>query len=312
MRSEQESTVSSVTAFRKTAAIVVAYHPHISRISALLKSVQQQTACCFLVNNGSTQDLLPQLSAHGVEIHRVEMLDMGGNRGLGAAQNAGIAAARLAGATHALILDQDSIPAPDMVEQLMQALSAFPDAAAAGPRYMDPRTQSRSPFVRLRGLRMERCVCEKNDSILPVDFLISSGCLIPMTVLEQVGGMRDSLFIDYVDVEWGLRARRQGFQCYGVCAARMQHTLGDRRIELFGRAIAEHNPQRHYYLVRNALLLYRESWIPLNWKLADAWGLLLKYGFYTVFSKPRFEHFRMMNLGILHGLQGRSGKLNES
>lgn len=300
---------STYTTCSKTAAVVVAYRPDIFQLSILLNSVQPQTARCFVIDNGSADDLPSHLALHGVNIRQLEIIDMGGNRGIGAAQNAGIAAARHAGATHVLLLDQDSIPAPDMVGKLMEALASRPDAAAAGPRYQDGRQRMPSPFVRLRGLRMERCACESTHSVLPVDFLISSGCLIPMPVLEQVGGMRENLFIDYVDVEWGLRARRHGFLCYGVCAAEMQHRLGDRPLRFFGRTMVLHKPLRHYYLFRNALLLYREAWIPLNWKLAVGWHLLLKYGFYTFFAKPRLEHLRMMSLGIWHGLQGRSGKL---
>ncbi|MCV5831057.1 hypothetical protein OFN28_30780, partial [Escherichia coli] len=48
-----------------------------------------------------------------------------------------------------------------------------------------------------------------------VDHLIASGSLIPVDVFEKIGGMDDSLFIDYVDVEWSLRARYQGLRCYG-------------------------------------------------------------------------------------------------
>lgn len=295
----------------KTAAIVVAYRPNISQLCAVLSAVQEQTATCFLVNNDSSADLLALLAARGTDTCRLNIIEMGENRGTAAAHNAGIEAARSSGATHVLLLDQDSIPAPDMVARLMEALSRHPDAAAAGPRYLDTRQQNPPPFIRIRGLHLERCTCACSDSVLPVDYLISSGCLIPMAVLEKVGGMRDGLFIDYVDIEWGLRARRHGFQSYGVCAARMQHSLGDQPLEFFGRKIPLHSPLRHYYHFRNALLLYRESWVPWNWKVVDAWRLFLKYGFYSLFARPRMEHLRMMSLGVLHGLRGRSGKLGD-
>jgi rhamnosyltransferase len=56
--------------------------------------------------------------------------------------------------------------------------------------------------------------------------------------------------------------------------------------------------------------MYRQSWLPLHWKLADGWRLLLKYGFYTIFAKPRRQHWWMMTMGVWHGLSGRMGRLN--
>ena len=58
-----------------------------------------------------------------------------------------------------------------------------------------------------------------------MDYLIPSGCLIPMSVLDKMGGMRDDLFIDYVDIEWGLLASHHGFQSYGVCTTHKHHPL---------------------------------------------------------------------------------------
>lgn len=57
------------------------------------------------------------------------------------------------------------------------------------------------------------------------------------------------------------------------------------------------------------VLLYKEPWVPLNWKLVDGWRLCLKYVFYSLFAKPRMAHWRMMTLGVWHGLAGKAGKL---
>jgi rhamnosyltransferase len=141
------------------------------------------------------------------------------------------------------------------------------------------------------------------------DFLIASGSLIPVAALDRVGPMREDLFIDYVDVEWCLRARREGLRCYGVFEATMEHRLGESRVRVFGREATARSPLRHYYLMRNALLLYRESWVPLNWKLVDAGRLLLKFGFYSLAAPPRLQHVRMMARGLWHGLTGRAGPL---
>lgn len=291
----------------RVVAIVVTYQPVVEVLGQLLEALTPQVVSVVVVDNGSHADLEAWNKER--QPHNIEVLLLGENRGIAAAQNVGIQWARNRGAGFVLLMDQDSIPAPDMVEKLISTISEQPLPAAAGPRYLDVRQDNPPPFIRVRGLRLERCACSTEESVVPVDYLIASGCLIPMSMLDKVGGMRDDLFIDYVDIEWGLRARHHGFQSYGVCSAHMQHSLGDHPIKFFSKNIPLHSPLRHYYHFRNALLLYKEPWVPLNWKLVDGWRLCLKYVFYSLFAKPRMAHWRMMTLGVWHGLVGKTGKL---
>ena len=287
-------------------AVVVTYEPDLDVLDQLLASLVPQLQQIVIIDNGSRVDLSDWSKRCDRSV--IEVRCLGENLGIATAQNVGIQWARERGAKFVLLMDQDSIPAPNMIEKLMEASERHPDAAAVGPRYLDDRQENPPPFIRIEGLRLRRCVCAPEDAIVSVDYLISSGCLIPMSVLDRVGGMRDDLFIDYVDIEWGLRARSHGLQSYGVCSAKMKHSLGEHPLEFFGRKIPLHSPLRHYYHFRNAILLYREAWLPLNWKLVDGWRLLLKYGFYILFAKPRLEHFSMMSRGVLHGLRGQANK----
>ena len=288
-------------------AIIVVYQPNLEVLEQLWNALIPQVASIVLVDNNSHADLAAWYSER--DTNAVELLRLGKNHGIAAAQNIGIQWARNRGARFVLLMDQDSIPAPDMVEKLVSTAAEQASLAVLGTRYLDERQDNPPPFIRIRGLSLERCLCSTEKSVVPVDYLISSGCLIPMAVLDKVGGMREDLFIDYVDIEWGLRARYQGFQSYGVCSAHMQHSLGDTPIKFFGKSIPLHSPLRHYYHFRNAVLLYKEPWVPLNWKLVDGWRLFLKYGFYSLFATPRIAHWQMMTLGVWHGLIGKSGKL---
>jgi len=121
--------------------------------------------------------------------------------------------------------------------------------------------------------------------------------------------MAGPMFIDYVDIEWGLRARWKGFASYGVPAASLSHSLGDRRMKFLGQSVPIHSPLRHYYQIRNPLWLYRQPWIALNWKLVDAFRLLLRFAFNAIFVSPRLANLRYMSRGLLDGLAGRLGRL---
>lgn len=294
-------------------AIVVSYQPEFTTLTRLLNAVIPQVGRVVVVDNGSSAEVDSWLRGH---FPGVECLGLARNYGIAHAQNRGTAwAARQGSFNSVLLLDQDSEPEQGMVGALLLAKQRLVGegrlVACVGPRYTDERQQNPPPFLRLRGLRMERCPCAAPDSVLEVEYLIASGCLIPLPVLEQVGGMREDMFIDYVDIEWGLRAKHFGYQSFGVCNARMKHSLGCDPIRFFGRYIPMHSPLRHYYHFRNAVLLYREAWVPINWKLVDGWRLVVKYVFYSIFAKPRMKHWQMMTLGLWHGLRGQTGKLEE-
>lgn len=295
-------------------AVVVTFHPKLDIFARLLDSLERQVDSIVVIDNGSDVSLSLWFKARArLNEH---LISLGSNRGIAAAQNIGISWARERTPDYILLLDQDSCPALDMVNRLSGAAAKLQNdghrLAAVGPRYLDERQNNPPPFIRIQGLRVRRQSCVCNGDVVAVDYLVASGCLIPLSALDAIGEMAEELFIDYVDIEWGLRAKNLGYQSYGVCNATMLHSLGEHPINFFGRQIPLHSPLRHYYLFRNAVWLYRQPGPPLNWKLADAWRLLLKYGFYSLFARPRLEHIRMMSLGLRHGLLGRMGALHDS
>lgn len=300
------SVVKHRVEVEKVVAVVITYEPDLDVLREVLNATIPQVGATVLVDNGSSADIAAWIAQQN--LRSVTVMRLGANLGIAAAQNEGIRFARRWRAEYVLLLDQDSISAPDMVMRLLEAVVALPNAASVGPSYVDIRQRIPAPFLRVEGLRLRRCVCERDDAVVPTDHLIASGCLIPLSAVDVVGEMREDLFIDYVDTEWGLRARRCGLQNYGVCRAKMRHSLGNAPIMILGRKFALHSPLRHYYRFRNAVILYREVWIPWNWKLVDGCRLLLRYGFYTLCAKPRWERFRMMTLGFIHGLLGRTGQ----
>ena len=165
-----------------------------------------------------------------------------------------------------------------------------------------------NPFVELQGLRLVRKRCG-TDRVVTADYLIASGSLIPMAAIEAVGEMRSELFIDYVDIEWGLRAKAKGFQSFGACDAAMHHALGDAPVRFGRRVVPVHSAVRYYYHFRNAIWLYRQGWLKGSWKIVDALRLVRKFVFYSLVTAPRLYNCRMMLLGMAHGFTGRMGRL---
>lgn len=291
-------------------AIVVTYNPDISRLQACVDAVRGQVDG-LLVYDNATRD--PEFARFASGLQGGMVVRSPKNIGLAAAINRGIEHARQHGFNHALILDQDSIPAADMVATLRHALDEVGvgnNVAAVGPQFLDTRNGVLAPFVRI-GFPFNRKLYGAAGERVECDFLISSGSLIPLSVLERIGDMDESLFIDNVDLEWSFRARHRGYRLYGVCDAKMGHSIGDSvrpsRWVRGGRFV--HGPVRLYYMMRNRVLLYRRRETPVKWIAQDVPRLFGKLARMSLLVAPRGRNLRAMCRGLWDGLHGRSGPM---
>ena len=291
---------------RSVCGVLVTYRADAATLRNVLKAVFPQVNALVLVDNG-TPGLAEIVSGFAVIV-----LDQGANVGLAAAQNAGIAWARHNGHSHVLLLDQDSIPARDMVAALLAAeaeLGSNSLVGAVGPVFTDSREQRPAPFVRMAFPRSTKIWCDPETRYVQCDFLISSGTLIRLSVLDKVSAMDEGLFIDNVDMEWSFRARSRGYALYGVCSASMQHNLGDARVPVLGghTEIIRHRPQRLYFMMRNRLELYRRPHTPSVWIAQDVIRIPIKFLIFAVLVPPRLHNVRYMLRGLLDGIRRRSG-----
>ena len=293
-------------------AIIVTYFPNVHVLRKLFSALDSQVDRILVVDNGSPSHLKEQ-STSGDDL--ITWLFIGENLGVASAQNIGIAWARSQGATHVLLLDQDSLPFPDMVSHL---LSAYADLgkgnariAAVGPVFLDQASGQKSSFIRFGMLGKKHLQCDENTKFLPVDMLIASGSLISMAALDAIGDMDSGLFIDYVDTEWILRARAKGYMAYGACNALMAHELGSRRRKVWllrWRHVPIHQPLRFYYIFRNGFALLLRKGLPAAWKRCEFINLIGLAVTFGLFVAPRRENIKMMTLGLRDGLKGRTGK----
>lgn len=293
------------------AAIIVTYEPNLEKLFELFEILESQVAHILVVDNGSLEKTLQFI---GQRIPQNGFLILKGyNSGVAGAINTGILKAKKYAVSHVLLLDQDSLPASDMVNNLLSAMNLKKGegykVAAVGPKYSDIKGQHVSPFVKLKGLKLSRVDCNK-DEVVEVDHLISSGCLIAMDALAEIGGMEDRLFIDYVDTEWCLRAIYKGHSLFGVGSACMQHDLGNEFVDLFSRTVTVHSSLRYYYLIRNGLWLLRRPWISSAWKIMDSRRLFLRYIVCSLFVGTRFQNWKLMTIGFWHGVTERMGRYN--
>ena len=290
-------------------AVLVTHDPDPAVLAEALAALALQVGHVVLVDNASARQPLRESGARDPGI---TLLPLSANRGLAFALNAGIAHARgLAAVTHVLLMDQDSVPEPGMVHELNAAFDrhgAGAGVAAVGPCFRDAREAAPAPFVRVRFPFNRKLHCSGECADVRCDFLISSGCLIPLAVLDTVGGMDDALFIDNVDLDWCFRATAAGLALYGVCRARMRHRLGAarRRVPGLPRGIVVHPPSRLFYMMRNRVLLYRRPHVPARWVAQDVPRLVVKFLLFTLLVAPRRANLRCMLAGLRAGVAGRA------
>ena len=298
------------------AAIVVTYNP--GDVSGLLGALARQCAQVVVVDNGSSNSADVQAAC---EAANVSFVGLGDNLGIAAAQNIGIDWARERGASHVLLMDHDSVPESDMVELLYAALEKDEGLAAVGPLAAENREGADELVYVVREWKPGRASAEELDSeCVDAAFLIASGSLIRMDALNEIGGMNEALFIDHVDLEWGLRARNAGWRLAVVPKARLWHELGDDVVMLPGRAqpIHVHSPIRNYYLTRNTLWLSRQSGLaPTKWRVRYMWWLAQYIGFNALVPdiagktdghRKMSERWRMLASGVRDGVRGRMGR----
>jgi rhamnosyltransferase len=295
----------------RVCAIIVTYFPDLHRLEQLLRALVGPVANTVIVDNGSPMNFEGLAATYPALI--VEKLDR--NRGIATAQNRGIEAAKRLGATHVIFLDQDSVPEPHMVHLLLDKLRKLQDAgkrvACVGPEIRAPDGGPPARFARL-AFPTGADGTGRLDGVVECLFLISSGTLVPMTVIDDVGNMEDRLFIDVVDEEWCLRARAKGYRIFGVRGAVLSHRLGDSASEIWlgrHRRVPRHKPLRYYYIFRNTIAVSRRRYTPLRWKVRRLILLAKLFLAYGVFTGMRGGELGAMVKGIRHGLRGVTGEL---
>jgi rhamnosyltransferase len=176
----------------------------------------------------------------------VDYLPFGENRGVAAALNEGCRRALEHGHEWALTMDQDSKVPSEFVELLTGCLDE-PGAE---------RIAIVAPLPEMPGVVQPRGQSGCDD----LTVALTSGSLLRLAAFSALSGFREELFIDQVDHEFCLRAKRSGWRIVRQRAALFNHRLGSRRRATFPRRwyVSDYSPLRRYYMARNVLELRRE------------------------------------------------------
>jgi rhamnosyltransferase len=226
------------------AAVCVAFNPD-DGFKVRLASFASQVERVFLIDNSTepARAAFVQSLAGG----NVEVIANGNEGGLARAQNIGLDKALDAGAEWIALFDDDSTAAPGMIAHMLEAKRL---AGILVPELVDARTGHEHRFLAWRGPFIWRKRMGGEFLLDDIATASASGMLIHAQLLKDCGLMREEYFIDWLDIEFCLRAQAHGWRIAAIGGARLKHRLGHK--EKHGAFIASHHSAaRRYTISRN-------------------------------------------------------------
>ena len=304
----------------RVAAVVLA-RDRPAPLKATLEAILAQEPpvdALLLVDNDATPEVAAAL-AHAAARHPdAEVIRTGYNAGCAGGFAAGLARGLERGDCELFCgFDDDAEPLPGCIGALVDAAEKLPDAGIVGatahapdgtlawPMYVEGEAEPARTVADIEALAARR-------ANLPVANVAWQGLMIPASVLRAHGNVWGELFLQYEDLELGLRLASVGLRVYVVPQARCLHPAppAARELRLLGRRIeiTTQSPAKEYLTLRNALVVRRRYDGRRFWygtgPLILVRGLLSTLGLGT----PRGAALREVFLrGVLDAVRGRLG-----
>lgn len=234
-----------------------------------------------------------ELTLTGRSIYYIPLKE---NKGIATAQNVGICKAQELGCTYVLFFDQDSVVKANYIEHIVSEYirlkKVYPNLAILGPTVVNKET----------GKKYKSVYKSQNQNCIILPSLISSGSVIEMDVIDDVGMMEEDLFIDSVDFEWCWRAKSKGYVCAMSLTIELPHKVGQKEYSFCGFPVILSAPVRYYYQYRNFLWLLRRGYVPLKWKIKVSIRKLIEMILLPFYSKNGMTILRYIFHGIKDGI----------
>jgi GT2 family glycosyltransferase len=238
----------------------------------------------------------------------VRLLLLDANRQFAGGLNAGAGAAFAGGADRVLLLNNDTVLAPDALARLEEALDATPRAGIAGPlvRYIDPPGRILTAGERhiLPLLCLPRTLLRyRRSSRAPYGVSGVMGCAMLATraCFESVGGFSEEIEVYYEDVDFCVGARARGFGAVLEPRAVVYH-------DGFRGFVSGLTPWAAFLKARNPWILVRRRAGPGTWlTFVPTYAAMIAGSAALYALRGRADIARALGRGALAGLRVAAG-----
>ncbi|MHC1710281.1 MAG: glycosyltransferase family 2 protein [Methanomassiliicoccales archaeon] len=212
-----------------------------------------------VVDNGSTDGLSALLRDKHPGLTVIENpRNLGYVKGV----NIGIRAALERGATHVLLMNNDAVAHPGMVNELQGLLERNPSAGIAGPKIFyygtDVMWFNGGHFNDLLGFSTHPLMDRRDDggdAEREVHYVTGCAMMVRAEVFRDVGLFDEDFDIYAEDLDLCLRAKEKGYSSWLVPKATAEH-----KVSLSTGVVGTNlmTPYRSYYYGRNMLMMVRK------------------------------------------------------
>ena len=218
-------------------SIIVVYNP---KVDLLVKDI-----CSFIKNvdllkiwqnSVLSDDVREYISSLG----NIIFAGNGINQGIPTALNYALSYAIKNGYDYLLTMDQDSV---------LENFDNYKNTVIK-------KNQEKSCIVGAYQTFLESKLSE--DIFSEYKWVITSGTIFPIRLLNEIGGFETSFFIDTVDIEVCIRARKYGYKCYICRTGKLIQKYGVKHtIKMLNKTInyVVYSPDRIYGIFRNLTML---------------------------------------------------------
>jgi GT2 family glycosyltransferase len=296
------------------AIIVVSWNKKADTLACLasLLKVDYQNHKIIVIDNGSTDQTSEALRT---TYPLIRLIENPSNLGFVEANNIGLKLAATWDAKYAILLNNDTVVAPDFLTHLVDAMESDPNAAAAGPMiYYDEQPEMiwsaggaidwQTGQTTMIGLN-ERDVGQYLSIPRSTDFITGCALLVRMTTVQEIGLLDPRFFAYYEEVEWCVRMTRKGFRILFIPLSKVWHKISPLEQQV--------SPVVHYYMTRNRLLFLRTTQAPWT-----AWFYTLFHDYLRTITswslRPKWRNLRsqrnIMVQAIVDFAKGHTGPVD--
>jgi rhamnosyltransferase len=287
------------------ASIMVTYNPEeevINNVQSIIQSCER----LIIIDNGSSsssKDILKPLQ----EESKVTFIYNQNNMGLGHALNQGINyilhSPDLSKIEWIATFDQDSNVGKDYFTKMLASYERHhnkEEVAMLAPNWTEEKL-----------LNQEIARKEERLQLVEKKTVITSGSLVKRKVFAEIGLFEEDYFIDFLDHEFCLRARKYGYKIFMVPQVTMVHNLGDTKQHKLLRSnvmATNHNYIRRYYITRNRMYTYKKYFhSEKEWIKEDFIATAKEFIIILLFEQDRGKKLGSMFKGLFDALTGKKG-----